>query len=217
MINKILSGFLFVLMIMLLASCAKDEYTEPLGNDSQEITVRAPVVPFKATYTTHPFPYEFAPPGFQTLWCENPYLIIPGEGKGTHMGKSTWYSESFVFPDGEGGFNQNGYQLFSAADGSTLEGYYVGEIFFEVFGPENPPQVGDVFGSGYGDYFICKGTTRFEGYTGTGTYNYYVEIVEIIDLENEDFILKGYLDFDGTLDKRGEMICEPDLCPNGPE
>lgn len=140
-------------LALLLAGCAKDN-AEPQNDSAATAAVadREPTVPFNATYHTRP--KVVAPPPFLQM-------EIPSTGKGLHLGKSTWFSNSLVnftvFPP-----VQTGDMLFTAADGSTLTGHYQGTAQPD---PDNPQGV--LFN---GDYVITGGTGRFSGATGSGIY-----------------------------------------------
>lgn len=167
-----------ILALLFLLSCEKDQAEPVAGFDGQQelITTRAnATVPFKGVYTTHPVITEIDP-NTGTMTAE-----IPSEGTATHLGKSTWYSDSQVFnifiePPL---WDQTGTSIFTAADGSQLIGTFVGTT-----GPE-----GDSPFAGSGTYVITSGTGRFEGATGSGTYWY----VAAPDLST------AHLEFTGTL------------------
>jgi hypothetical protein len=144
--------FLFAL-VLFVTSCTKDD--QPLNStafQNEESLDRDATVPFKAAFVTYP-----------TIVVPPPFLVleIPGEGKASHMGKVTMFSNSqvnlTVFP-----FVQTGDMLITAADGSTLVGYFAGIGFPD---PDNPQGV-----TYSGDYELTGGTGRFEGATGSGTY-----------------------------------------------
>lgn len=141
-------------LTLLLAGCTK-ENPEPQAETTAPgaaVTNREATVPFNATYQTKP--KVNVPPPFLGL-------EIPGTGKGLHLGKSTWFSNSVVnftvFPP-----QQTGDMVFTAANGSTLTGHYWGIAQPD---PNNPQGV--LFN---GDYLITGGTGRFEGATGSGIY-----------------------------------------------
>ena len=145
---------IFCALALMLAGCAKDNPEPPMENAATDMTAadRAATVPFKATYQTKP--KVVAPPPFLGL-------EIPGTGKGLHLGKSEWFSNSVV------NFTavppvQTGDMVFTAADGSTLAGHYWGIAYPD---PDDPQGV--LFN---GDYLITAGTGRFEGATGSGIY-----------------------------------------------
>ena len=124
-------------------------------------------VPFKAWYETHPVTVG-APDGIVKM-------KIPSEGRGTHLGNSTWYADSWVdmnsYP-----WVQTGVMMFTAANGDQLLGGFAGSAIPTASGVEF-----------WGDYWIAGGTGRFEGVTGSGTYQ------GAVDGE------VGMLYFDGTL------------------
>lgn len=84
------NNLLFLAITLLLfgfSACQKDS-TDPTQTSGTGATGRAAVTPFKGSYTTHP----------EVVSVENGILTlsIPGEGKATHLGKSTWYADSWV-------------------------------------------------------------------------------------------------------------------------
>jgi hypothetical protein len=108
------------------------------------------VVPFKATYVTHPN---------QTGMVDGILMLdIPAEGQATHLGESTWYAEMWVdtnvFP-----WTQGADMTFTAANGDQLFGSYTG---FAI-----PTETGVEF---WGDFQISGGSGRFEGAEAAGTY-----------------------------------------------
>jgi hypothetical protein len=109
------------------------------------------VVPFRATYVTHPTQVDLDE-GVITL-------AIPGEGKGTHLGLSTWYADSLVdtnyYP-----FVQTGEMTFTAANGDQLSGTFAGLAV----------PTGETTVEFSGDFEISAGAGRFEGMTATGSY-----------------------------------------------
>ncbi|MCO6486946.1 MAG: hypothetical protein J5I98_00945 [Phaeodactylibacter sp.] len=147
---------------LLLFSCQKEDI-DPAVNcagdktNSAAVTGRSPAVPFKATYETYPQVVGFNA-GVITL-------SIPATGKGAHLGKSSWYADSWVdtnqFP-----FQQTGNMTFTAADGSRLYGTFSGIGI--------PGAGGSV--SFEGSYTITHGDGRFAGATGSGTYSGWAEL-----------------------------------------
>ena len=111
------------------------------------------VVPFKAVYETQPTQVGY---DFETGVIT---LAIPGEGRSTHLGESTWYADSWVdtndFP-----FVQTGVMEFTAANGDRLFGTFAG-----LGVPTGLTSV-----EFRGDFTITGGSGRFEGATATGTY-----------------------------------------------
>ena len=180
---KNLLGLMF-LAIFLLSFTGCDEYEwerlrdsmSGLESDEEGIENRAAVaVPFKGKYTTYP---EVSDPDEYGAIV----AIIPSEGKATHLGKSTWFSNSVVETNnGEPPWSQTGDMLFTAADGSTLVGEFTG---ISMYTEEYPF-------AGNGEYTITHGTDRFEGTTGSGKYFYVVNII--------DGQLVGDLKFEGEL------------------
>jgi hypothetical protein len=129
------------------------------------------VVPFHATYATQPTPV--GPPANGVLT-----LAIPGQGRATHLGESTWYTDSRVDTN-QVPFVQTGDMEFTAANGDQLFGSYAG-----VGIPTGATSV-----RFEGNFTITRGTGRFEDVTGTGTYEGTAD-------GNE-----GILHFDGELTK----------------
>lgn len=190
--KKILLLSVLALFFLAFNSCEKDEVTPvvnsiatPDVNASGAIVTRAnATVPFIGHYTTYPEVTEPVNGVFEDI-------PIPSVGKATHLGKSTWYSESdvnFNIPNtgpqvcGAGEVYQDGSSIFTAADGSQLIGEFLGWSYY--VDPTHPF-------AGCGDYWINEGTGRFVGATGSGTYSYIVTII--------DGVLVGELDFIGTL------------------
>lgn len=146
------------LFLLVFASCQKEEL-ETVAEQAQanptmaneNITSRSAEVPFKAFYETT----------VQTIGFENDILTldIDGEGKATHLGKSTMHSISTVDISGYP-WIQTGPQELVAANGNKLYGSYVGVAF--------PAQDGSVTFNGTWD--ITSGTGNYEGVTGSGTY-----------------------------------------------
>ena len=82
---------------------------------------------------------------------------------GTHLGQSQWYSLITAFinvDDLTQPAPQYGDMTFTAANGSTLYGYFEGQ---------NVPRADGGFDF-WGRYWIYGGTDRFEGATGRGFY-----------------------------------------------
>jgi hypothetical protein len=116
------------------------------------------VVPFQATYVTHPGVPVFDPAtGILTV-------EVTAEGQATHLGNSTWFSEMWVDttpppPLDPIPFIQGGSMTFKSADGAELSGTFSG------FAIPNP--TGNRF---WGTFVIAVGNGRLEGTTGGGTY-----------------------------------------------
>lgn len=171
---------IFLTLALLLAGCAK-ENAEPQAENAPPGAAadRAATVPFKATYETAPKVID--PPPFLKM-------EIPGKGKGLHLGKSTWFSNSLVnftvLPPA-----QTGDMVFTAANGSTLIGHYWGVVQPD---PENPQGV--LFN---GDYLITGGTGRFEGATGSGVYYGRAALENL----NPGTVGEGVVTFEGELNK----------------
>lgn len=115
------------------------------------VVVADPVVPFKATFVTHPSIVGFDPvTGILTV-------KIPAEGQATHLGESTFYADMWVdtttLPNG-----QTGVMTFTAANGDQLLGSYEGH--------STPPPNAEF----WGDFEISGGTGRFDGVEGSGAY-----------------------------------------------
>lgn len=165
-------------LTLLLAGCAKDHPESQIASDLS-VADRDASVPFNATYVTAPKVID--PP---------PFLVmeIPGKGKGLHLGKSTWFSNSqvnfTVFPPA-----QTGDMVFTAANGSTLVGHYQGIAYPD---PDDPQ---GVFFNG--DYLITGGTGRFEGATGNGIYYGHATLEAPIP----GVVGEGVVTFEGELNK----------------
>ncbi len=139
------------LFLLVFASCQK-ESSESLPNATDVATTsRSHEVPFKAFYETT----------VQTIGFDDGVLTlnIDGNGKASHLGKSTMHSISTVntnvFP-----WIQTGPQELTAANGDKLFGSYAGIAI--------PNQDGSVIFEG--TWEITHGTGRFEGVTGSGSY-----------------------------------------------
>ena len=184
---------IIALLLLTLISCEKDQF-EPFTNlnGEEEMATRAnATVPFKADFINTINP-EY------TFFDEDGNLNeeINGLGKGTHLGKCTFYSLTKVYtgsapttppdpPTPEGFFHQVGTMTFTSADGSTLEGHY--------WGPTTPCSIEEgCFFAGGGDWLITSGTERFVGTTGIGTYSY----IAIMDVNGN---VTSELEFTGTL------------------
>ncbi|MCK6691123.1 MAG: hypothetical protein L6Q97_03355 [Thermoanaerobaculia bacterium] len=172
-------------LALLLAGCAKDNtesLPDTLSPDRAAATGRAANVPFKATYETAPEVVD-PPPILK--------MKIPGKGKGLHLGKSTWFSNSIVDFTGLPAIppQQTGDMVFTAADGSTLVGHYWGIAYPD---PDDPQ---GVFYNG--DYLITGGTGRFEGATGNGIYYGHATLEAPIP----GVVGEGVVTFEGELNK----------------
>ncbi len=118
------------------------------GVSAATSATRDAVVPFRVSYQCLP----------EIRGVENGCLVqvLPCAGQATHLGKSTWYSgDARSCFDG----SQYGTMLFTAANGDTLAGNFVGTHA----GYPGPVTF-------RGDFWITGGTGRFEGVTGTGSY-----------------------------------------------
>lgn len=124
---------------------------EGSGNDLAELKKNNGMVPFRGTYTTTVAEAGFIPPS-------TALLDLWGEGRATHLGKSTWYSLSSV--DIETGA-QWGSTVEIAANGDEFHYDYLG-------GSGVDPETGLSFF--WGDWTATGGTGRFAGGTGGGTY-----------------------------------------------
>ena len=148
--------FLFALSLLLF-SCQKEDIGPAFNRAGEEtanaaVSGRSPSVPFKAAYETYP-QVVGVNAGVITL-------SIPAVGKGTHLGKSNWYADSWVdtnqFP-----FLQTGNMTFTAANGAHLYGNFSGTAI--------PGAGGSI--SFEGSYTITHGDGRFAGATGSGAYS----------------------------------------------
>lgn len=89
-------------------------------------------------------------------------LEIPGDCKGTHLGRGEWYADMVVdISSPPPPFLQSGTMVFTAEDGDQL--------FATFFGFGKPKATGGNYY--WGGYQISGGTGRFEGTTGTGLYH----------------------------------------------
>lgn len=180
--KKLLLLPILALLFAAVVSCEKDQAI-PANAADEMITTRAnATVPFKATYITSPDVKGVSTTGTLTI-------VIPSEGNATHMGKSTWYSDSYVydtFLDEDGPWDQDGTSIFTAADGSTLVGAFEGTT---------GPTATSPF-AGTGRYWIDYGTKRFEGASGEGDYTY-----EVFYVDPVTGAMTARLEFTGTLVK----------------
>ncbi len=168
---------LFALVLLNLTSCDQDEVVLQGENDYQEqiSSERSnATVPFQGLYTV--YPDVSGPDSNGTLTA-----VLDGDGRATHLGKSNWLSNGHVFGIfGPPPWLQTTTHVFTAANGDQLFGATVGTAFPD---PPNPQ-------AGIGTYTLDSCTGRFAGYTGEGTYSYFV---------TPDFI--GHVEFEGTLTK----------------
>lgn len=135
---------------------------------SAPVAAKGAVVPFHAALQTYPEVVDFDPiTGVITF-------EIPGEGLATHLGNSTFDSDSWVNSYEPLPAPQLTNMELTAANGDQLRGTMVGTV---------------VPGAGEGTWQITEGTGRFAGVTGTGVYWY------VFDGE------EWHLYFDGTLTK----------------
>jgi hypothetical protein len=140
-----------------------------IAASSASVAAKGAVVPFKATYHTYPEMVDISQTGLT--------LAIPGEGQATHLGRSTWYADSWV-TFGAPNNHQWGNMTFTAANGDHLLGTFDGQAYLS--------NGTNVF---WGTFEITEGTGRFAGATGAGDYWGTAQ-------ENE-----GMLYFDGMLTK----------------
>jgi hypothetical protein len=116
----------------------------------------ADAVPFKAAIHTS---IEFGPCSPASPDCVS--LFITGTGQGSHFGRMAIAGPSQVVFEETGAGTQTGTSTLTAADGSTMT------ISFEgVSEPGSTP--GAVIFEG--DWIVVSGTGRFEGESGSGTY-----------------------------------------------
>lgn len=131
----------------------------------------SPVVPFKAFYNMSP---QIV--GVDENGCN--IQKLPGVGKATHLGESTLYSDARGCPATS---TQFGSLVFTADNGDQLFGDFSGQTELSF------PNV-----RFYGNYQIFPtGTGRFEGVTGSGTYEGTANLI----------LGKGTIEFNGTLVK----------------
>lgn len=133
-------------------------------------------VPFKAEFETA-FTFLSPPPVLS--------LQITGNGKATHLGKTTWFSNSTV--DGTVVPNiQTGSMAFTGASGDQLLGSFAGTA--------TPPDAnGNVTFTG--NFEITGGTGRYDGASGSGTYSGGANI----------FVGSGQLKFVGRVSSVGSL------------
>jgi hypothetical protein len=120
---------------------------------SVSVAAKGAVVPFKAFYAMQPRVVGTDPQG-----CN--IQELPGEGRATHLGKSTFYSDAVACPAAG---TQYGTLIFTAANGDQLIGAFSG-VAAIVMTPAGP--LAEFSGTGY----VTGGTGRFAGYTGTLDY-----------------------------------------------
>jgi hypothetical protein len=147
--NRKVSVLLVVGLVLILVLAVFGGQALANGRRSQKF------VPFKAEYIVYPE----QPPDFGDGYM---LLVIPGEGEGTHLGKSTWLAKSMrvdlVDPPPQPQFSE---MVFTAANGDELYGHFFG------FGRPNDAG-GNYF---WGGYEIGGGTGKFEGASGSGLYH----------------------------------------------
>jgi hypothetical protein len=108
-------------------------------------------VPFTTSLQVHPSfagPITVPPFGFK--------LDVPGEGRATHLGDSTWHAVMNVYSNQ----TQDGEMVFTAANGDELHGSFVGTGRPDANGVSHFE----------GTYEFDGGTGRFEHATGAGAY-----------------------------------------------
>lgn len=161
---------------ILVIGCGEQTGMSPNSSDENFVALSKAAVPFKADFQTS---FTFlSPPPVVTL-------EITGSGNETHLGKTTFFSNSTV--DGTVVPNiQTGSIDMTGANGDQLIGSFSGTA--------TPPDAnGNVTFSG--DYTISDGTGRFTGASGSGTYNGDANI----------FIGTGQLSFIGTVSSPGSL------------
>jgi hypothetical protein len=172
--------FLPILVLLLLTgvSCEKnlvEPQTNILDQESTNARKSRPIVPFNGNYITSP---EFVSID-QTTGTQT--FRIPSTGNATHLGRSSWYSDSDVLNTFQSPpWIQTGTSIFTAADGSKLIGTFSGTT--------GPTATSPFAGSG--SYVITSGTGRFVGTTGNGTYSY----VAAPDLSTAQLVFSGILE-----------------------
>lgn len=164
-------SILLIASLFIFAGCSdEDPMAPPVTGTEQSVTISDhPVisedqgqeiggmnrnnrmVPFRGTYTTTVAEAGFIPPS-------TALLDLWGEGRATHLGRSSWYSLSSV--DITTGA-QWGSTVEIAANGDEFHYDYLGGSFLD-------PETG--LSSFWGDWTVTGGTGRFAGGTGGGTY-----------------------------------------------
>lgn len=166
-------------LLFLFATCTQDNVQPIISSDDTELEFRANAeTPFKAAYETT---FTSSPPPSPIP------LHIWGEGKGTHLGKNKFYSDSWFGEPGE----QFGNIIFYAANGDELYAYFAGSV------NPNPPLTffeGEFMLGYWADgpgipVYPKDGTGRFAGATGNGDYTGWGNLVE----------QEGEIEFDGVL------------------
>jgi hypothetical protein len=112
------------------------------------------VVPFKARYQTYPVGVVYDP-NTQIQTAE-----IPGDGVATHLGNTTFDSDSWIDLSQGPPYHQWCIAVFTAANGDQLYG--------TLDGTAN-------IGHGDGTFQITGGSGRFEGVTGAGVYWFWLD------------------------------------------
>lgn len=89
-------------------------------------------------------------------------LEIPGDCKGTHLGRGEWYADMVVdISSPPPPFLQSGTMVFTAENGDQLFGTF--------FGFGMPMETGGNYY--WGGYQLSEGTGKFDGTTGSGHYH----------------------------------------------
>jgi hypothetical protein len=142
---------------------------------SASVAAKGATVPFRSTLATTPV-VNGGGSGYFTL-------AIPGEGRSTHLGRTTWYADCTVYlPAPDPPLVQICTMTFYAANGDELYGETDGYA-----------QLSGMDATFWGDFTITGGTGRFVNYTGSGTYEGTASNVPGSE--------SGFISFDGTLTK----------------
>lgn len=171
---------LIATFVLCFSSCNDDLYPVPdddvtQSSDGDELLKKGTLsrtVPFKGRYVTHPEVIGVVE-GIQIV-------KITSEGKATHLGVSSWSSDSKVDLNTLEPWKQTGTMTFEKkGTRDQLIGSFLGTA------GTNPPDNPIV---GFGEYKITGGTGKFEGVIGRGKY--------VLSINTE---MIGDLTFTGTL------------------
>ncbi len=146
--------------------------------DDASVAAKDATVPFKASYAMLP---RIVGPDPDNPGCQ--IQELPGTGRATYLGDSTWYSDAIGCPE-KG--TQSGSSIFTAENGDQLIGTFSGVSV--MGGTPAEPQV-----EFSGTAWVTEGTGQFVGYTGTLAYSGTVALAASP--------MTGELTFDGMLTK----------------
>jgi hypothetical protein len=163
--------FLLLVTLLAFAGCSGDNPTAPLSTDADQsisnfrgqlgkgdsghdqglMNDHHGMVPFRGTYFTVVAEAGFEPPS-------TVLLDIWGDGNASFLGKSTWYSLSYV-------------DVTTGAQwGSTVEVAANGDEFHYDYSGGSAVDEETGLTNFWGDWTVTGGTGRFTGATGGGTY-----------------------------------------------